>query len=103
MNETPISMTALASALGNPVRWRALQELAAGEPLLTIELSERVGMPQNPFSRHMKVLLAAGLVTQNRAGQYAIPAVRLVSKEERVVDFGTCLLRLGGGRSVGSV
>lgn len=96
MNETPISMTALASALGNPVRWRALQELAAGEPLLTIELTERIGgMAQNTFSRHMKVLLAAGMVTQNRAGQYAIPAGRLVSMEERVLDYGTCLLRLG--------
>jgi DNA-binding transcriptional ArsR family regulator len=49
------------------------------ENLLTIELSERLGMPANTLSRHMKVLLAAGAVTQNRAGQYAIPAGRLVS------------------------
>lgn len=95
MIEAPISMKALASALGNLVRWRALQELAAGEPLITVELSERIGVAANTLSRHMKVLLAAGVVTQNRAGQYAIPAGRLVSKEERVVDFGTCLLRLG--------
>ena len=88
-------MTKLASSLGNHVRWRALQELAAGEPLLTIELSERVGMGANTLSRHLKVLLADGLVTQNRAGQYAIPPERLVSKEERILDFGTCLLRLG--------
>ena len=39
MNESPYSMAALASALGNKARWRALQELAAGEPLMTIELS----------------------------------------------------------------
>ncbi len=98
MNEKPISMTTLASALGNPIRWRALQELAAGEPLLTIELSERVGMAPNTLSRHMKVLLADGVVTQNRAGQYAIPAGRLISKEERILDYGTCLLRLGAAR-----
>jgi DNA-binding transcriptional ArsR family regulator len=96
MNDSPLSMTVLAGALGNPIRWRALQELAAGAPLLTIELSERVGMGPNNLSRHLKVLLKAGLVTQNRAGQYAIPPQRLVSKEERTLDYGTCLLRLGG-------
>lgn len=95
MNETPISMTSLASALGNPVRWRALQELAAGEPLLTIELAERIGMSRSTLAPHMKLLLANGLVTQNRASQYAIPAQRLVSKEERILDYGICLLRLG--------
>lgn len=84
MSETQKSIKALASALGNPVRWLALQELAAGEPLLTIELSERLGMATNTLSRHMKILLAGGLVTQNRAGQYAIPAGRLVSTAERV-------------------
>lgn len=64
---------------------------------MTIELSERIGVAPNTFSRHMKVLLASGLVTQNRAGQYAIPVGRLVSKEERILDYGICLLRLGNG------
>ena len=63
--------------------------------MLTIELSERIGVAPNTFSWHMKVLLAAGVVTQNRAGPYAIPAARLISREERVVDLGTCLVRLG--------
>jgi DNA-binding transcriptional ArsR family regulator len=74
-----------------------LQEFAAGEPLLAIELSERVGMAPNTLSRHIKVLLASGLVTQNRAGQYSIPAQCLASKEERDLDYGVCLLRLGKG------
>ncbi len=95
MTEASISITALANALGNSIRWKALRELAAGEPLMTVELSERVGAAANTLSRHMKVLLSGGLVMQNRAGQYAIPAGRLVSKEERVVDYGACLLRLG--------
>lgn len=98
MTEAPISITSLASALGNSTRWKALRELAGGEPLMTIELAERVGASANTLSRHMKVLLAGGLVTQNRAGQYAIPAGRLVSAEERILDYGTCLLRLGRGK-----
>lgn len=95
MTDAPISITVLASALGNSIRWKALRELSTGEALMTVELSERVGAAANTLSRHMKVLLSGGLVTQNRAGQYAIPAGRLISKEERVVDYGTCLLRLG--------
>lgn len=95
MNELAISLESLADGLGNGVRLRALRELAAGEPLMTVELSERTGMIANTLSRHLKVLLRAGLVTQNRAGQYSIPAGRLVSTEERVLDYGTCLLRLG--------
>jgi DNA-binding transcriptional ArsR family regulator len=96
MNEAAISMKSLANALGYPVRWKALRELATGEPLLTVELSERIGVAANTLSRHMKILLVNGLVSQNRAGQYTIPMARIVSKEERVVDYGTCLLRLGG-------
>lgn len=103
MNEAPISITSLADALGNTIRWKALRELAAGEPLITVELAERIGTAPNTLSRHMRILLSSGMVTQNRVGQYAIPAGRLASKEERMVDYGTCLLRLGGGRSDGSV
>jgi DNA-binding transcriptional ArsR family regulator len=95
MNEAQITMKSLADALGNSTRWEALRELAAGEPLLTIELSEQLGAERNSLSRHMKILHSCGLVTKNRAGQYAIPPGRLVSKEERILDYGICLLRLG--------
>ena len=73
MNEAQITMKSLADALGNSTRWEALRELAAGEPLLTIELSEQLGAVRNSLSRHMKILHSCGLVTKNRAGQYAIP------------------------------
>jgi DNA-binding transcriptional ArsR family regulator len=96
MSEPTICMAALADALGNTIRWRALQELATGESLMTIELSERTGKPPNALSRHLKILVQVGLITQNRAGLYSIPPQRIVSKEERILDYGACLLRLGG-------
>lgn len=43
----------------------------------------------------MKILHSCGLVTKNRDGQYAIPPGRLVSEEERILDYDICLLRLG--------
>lgn len=99
MSISPISLTSLASGLGNVIRLKALRELAAGEPLMTVELAERTGVKANALARHLKVLLKAGLVTQNRAGQYSIPPGRLVSKEERILDYGSCLLRLGVERT----
>ena len=96
MSVPPVSLSSLASGLGNVIRLKALRELAAGEPLMTVELAERTGVKANALARHLKVLLAAGMVTQNRAGQYSIPPERLTSKEARNVDYGSCLLRLGG-------
>ena len=99
MNLSPISYDSLADGLGNTVRLRVLRELAAGEALMTVELSERMGMRANTLGRHLKVLLRSGMVRQNRAGQYSIPAGCLVSKEDLTLDYGTCLLRLGTGQS----
>jgi DNA-binding transcriptional ArsR family regulator len=89
-----ISFSALASALGSPVRWRILREISRGEGLLIVEVAERLGMKQGTISKHMKVLRDKGLVATNRAGLNSIPAGRLISAEEGIVDYGNCLLRL---------
>lgn len=94
MGNAPISLVSLASALGSVIRLKVLRELAAGDALITVELAERVGIKAGTLGRHLKVLLRAGLVLQNRAGQYSIPPGRLVSREERILDYGSCLLRL---------
>ena len=94
MSNAPISLGSLASALGSVVRLKVLRELAGGEALITVELAERMGIKAGTLGRHMKVLLRFGLVSQNRAGQYRIPPERLTSDEERILDYGSCLLRL---------
>lgn len=43
MNDTSISFANLALGMGNVVRTQVLRELAAGELLLMVELSELVG------------------------------------------------------------
>lgn len=92
-----ISLENLASGLGSPLRLRMLREIARSENgLMIVELSERLGMKAANASKHMKVLRDAGLVITNRAGMHTCPPGRLVSREDAVIDYGSCLLRLGG-------
>ncbi len=94
-----ISFEALASGLGSALRIRMLREIAMSESgLLIVELSERLGMKATNASKHMKVLRDHGLVVANRAGMHMIPPGRLVSREQAVIDYGTCLLQLGSGK-----
>ena len=94
-----ISFENLASGLGSPLRLRMLREIAMSESgLLIVELSERLGLKATNASKHMKVLRDHGLVVTNRAGMHNIPPGRLVSRDEAMMDYGTCLLRLGGGK-----
>lgn len=94
-----ISYETLASGLCSEIRLRMLREIAMSESgLIIVELSERLGLKATNASKHMKVLRDYGLVVANRAGMHMIPPGRLVSKAEAIVDYGTCLLRLGGGK-----
>ena len=94
MKNTSISLANLALGMGNELRLQALRELAAGEALMTVELAERIGTSVSNLYHHMKKLLDAGMVQQNRAGLYSIPPESIVSTAERVIDYGSCLLRL---------
>ena len=84
-------------AISSPVRWRILSTLSLGEPLLVVELAERLGRDAGMVSKHLAVLRKAGLVAANRAGLYHIPQPYLPVAGQRVVDLGHCLLRLEDG------
>lgn len=89
-------MDKLIAAVGTPVRWGILGELAAGEPLMVKEIAERLKCSPALVSKHMAVLRKAGMVTVGRAGVYLIPPHFAMNTAERHVDFGHCLLRLPG-------
>jgi len=89
---------ALASALGNEVRWTILKELTCGEPRMVSELAKIAGLRPDAAAKQMKVLLAAGLVVQGRGLLYSIPKQYLPQPGQPVVDFGHCLLRLDAGQ-----
>jgi len=56
------------SALSDPVR-RAILERLDGENLLVSELAEPFAISLQAVSRHIQVLVKAGLVTQERTGR----------------------------------
>ncbi|GEN81390.1 ArsR/SmtB family transcription factor [Actinotalea fermentans] len=59
----------LLQALADPVRWAVLEELGAATRCVC-DLRERVPVPANLLSYHLKVLRDAGLVTATRRGRW---------------------------------
>lgn len=59
----------LLQALADPVRWAVLEELGAATHCVC-DLRERIPVPANLLSYHLKVLRDAGLVTASRRGRW---------------------------------
>jgi DNA-binding transcriptional ArsR family regulator len=64
----PPALDRVFSALGDPVR-RAILERLDGEELLVSELAAPFEISLQAVSRHIHVLVRAGLVTQERTGR----------------------------------
>ena len=60
--------------LGEPTRLKITCLLTAG-PLCVCEIFERLGLPQNLVSHHLKTLLDAGIVSNRRDGKKIIYAL----------------------------
>ena len=89
-----LPLVALVKAIGDPVRWAILRELAAGEPLMVVEIAQTLKKSPTLVSKHLVWLRKAGAVVTGRAGLYTIPSRFRPVPGERVVDYGYCLLRL---------
>jgi len=61
-------------AMGEPLRLRILQELEQGERNVSM-LVERVGSTQPNVSKHLKVLLDAGLLRRRQQGNIAVYSI----------------------------
>ena len=59
----------LLQAAADPVRWAVLEELADATRCVC-DIRERVPVPANLLSYHLKVLREAGLVTATRRGRW---------------------------------
>ena len=87
-----LPLKTLATALGDPTRWRILQKLVGSDPLMTVELAEQIGVAATNISKHLAVLRKAGIVIQTRAGLYRI-APHWTIPGERAIDLGAAVLR----------
>ncbi|HUB87024.1 MAG TPA: metalloregulator ArsR/SmtB family transcription factor [Verrucomicrobiae bacterium] len=92
-----IPLETFLAALANPVRWRILRALSAGEPLPVMEIARRVGRPDDTTSKHLVILKAAGLVKQGWGRLYRIEPAYQPVPGQPVLEFGHALLRLDKG------
>jgi DNA-binding transcriptional ArsR family regulator len=60
-DEPPVRLVRLAKALGDPLRLRAIRELAR-EPLSVTDLAARLGVPRTTLQHHVTLLLDARLI-----------------------------------------
>lgn len=77
-------------AVADPVRWAVLEELATTTRCVC-DLRERVPVPANLLSYHLKVLRDAGLVTAARRGRWIDYALAPDARERM------CAALPGGG------
>ena len=63
------SEVALLQAVADPIRWAVLEALSDDQRCVC-DLQERVPVPGNLLSYHLKVLREAGLVTATRRGRW---------------------------------
>ena len=80
----------LTKALGDPLRWAILRELAAGEPLMVVEIAKKVG---TLVSKHLAILRKLGLAAVKQR-LYLMPPQFISDPKKRVLDLGYCVLRL---------
>jgi len=57
-------------ALGDPVRLRLFYLLASRDELCVCHLTTALNLPQSTISRHLGILLHAGLVSNRREGKW---------------------------------
>src|SRR5579863_7351220 len=57
-------------ALGDPTRFRMVQEVAAGGELCCGQVAERFDVTQPTISHHLKVLFAAGVLSVRSQGKH---------------------------------
>ena len=63
--ETLAEVTAVLKALGEPNRLRIFSELMEGDTC-NAELTEKLGLPANLLSHHLRVLSETGLISSRR-------------------------------------
>lgn len=85
---------ALMSALDSPSRLAILATLCAGEPLGASDLAQVAGCTPSAASKHMRILVSAGICVQGRGRLYRLAPGFQTQPGARELEFGHVLLRL---------
>ena len=91
---SPVSLKRLCTALGKPVRWQLLAELATGEPLRVAQFAKAVGLGPDTTSKHLMTLRAAGIAEFAENRLYRLHDRFMPDADKWEIDFGHCVVRL---------
>ncbi len=92
---TPLlSLSDVATLLGNPARWIALRELSKSPGLPVNELGRRMGMTPNAASKHVTLMVELGVVTTLYGRMYGLAPAFRPTPGKQEIDFGHCVVRL---------
>lgn len=80
----------IAKALADPTRHRMILEIRRAGELTCSALCERVPLSQPTISHHVKTLVAAGLISVRREGQFHVLAVNPDIVECFIADLTSC-------------
>ena len=92
----------LLLAVGDPLRWQVMRELAAAPSLSVLELSAKLGRTPDLVSKHLRVLRDANAVVvvpapdgDGRKQHHAVPDRfrRTDDAGKPVIDYGVCVMR----------
>jgi biotin operon repressor len=89
-----VSLDWLCTALGNPIRWQILAELATGEPLRISQFAKGLGLGADSTSKHLQTLRDAGIAEFPENRLYRLPARFMPDPDKWEIDFGHCVIRL---------
>lgn len=87
----------MLKALADDTRWRIVRELLPGSRSVG-ELVDRLDVTQYNVSKHLRILLEAGIVEKERDGQHVHCRVAeefrpRLRRSKRVLDLGCCMIR----------
>jgi len=83
----------LLSAVASLTRWKILNEMTAGEGMMVSTLGTRVGASAANVSKHMLVLLKAGLVRIGPGRLYHLTDLSHPDPATNEMDLGGIVLR----------
>lgn len=93
MTSAKIPVEKLLPVLASPARWHMLRALAKASPISVVDLSSHAGVSGNAASKHVKVLLDAGIIELCHTRLYRLSASFPILPGGDGIDFGHCLLR----------
>jgi ArsR family transcriptional regulator len=84
-------------ALGDPTRFRMMQEIAAAGELSCGEVAERFDVSQPTISHHLAILIDAGVLLARQAGKHRYTSVN-AALLRRIASLLPARLGTGGKR-----